>query len=253
VQTSNVWLASALARERVRNRAGEIIGTIEDIVVNPVSGAIEYAIVSLDDLGGRNRLFTIPWSSMSLSPSRDYVLLDMDRDRLARAPSFDRDRWPDLGDSVWRRSIHDYYGAPVSSSPRTSYVARPVRRRQGMSIGAGIGLVILILALGWLAFLVSTRGWQQTRQDVKSTAQTAVYAAKETTHDAALTAKVKTALGLSKRTASNKIDVDSQGDVVTLNGQVPSTEVSQAAESIARDVPGVGDVQNHLVTEPQTQ
>jgi len=252
VQTSNVWLASALARERVRNRAGEIIGTIEDIVVNPISGAIEYAIVSLDDLGGRNRLFTIPWSSMSISPSRDYVLLDMDRDRLARAPSFDRDRWPDLGDPAWRRSVHDYYGAPVSR-PRTAYVARPVRHREGTSIGAIIALVILILALGWMAFLVSTRGWQQAKQDVKSTAQTAVYAAKETTHDAALTTKVKTALGLSKRTASNKINVDSQGDVVTLSGQVPSAEASQAAEAVARDVSGVGDVQNHLVTGPQTQ
>jgi sporulation protein YlmC with PRC-barrel domain len=252
VQTSNVWLASALARERVRNRAGEIIGTIEDIVVNPASGVIEYAIVSLDELGGRNRLFTIPWSSMSLSPSGDYVLLQMDRDRLARAPSFDRDRWPDLSDPAWRRNIHDYYGAPAYS-PRTSYVAPTIRRRHGMSIGGVTALVFLILALGWLAFLVSTRGWEQAKQDAKSTAQTAVYAAKETTHDAALTTKVKTALGLSKRTASNKISVDSQGDVVTLSGQVPSAEVSQAAESVARDVPGVGDVQNHLVTRPQTQ
>jgi osmotically-inducible protein OsmY len=119
-----------------------------------------------------------------------------------------------------------------------------------MSMGAVIALVILILALGWSAFLVSTLGWDQAKQDVKSTAQTAVYAAKETTHDAALTTKVKTALGLSKRTASNKINVDSQGDVVTLSGQVPSTEVSQAAESVAREVPGVGNVQNHLVTAP---
>jgi sporulation protein YlmC with PRC-barrel domain len=252
VQTSNVWLASALARERVRNRAGEIIGTIEDIVVNPVSGAIEYAIVSLDDLGGRNRLFTIPWTSMSLSPSRDYVFLDMDRDRLARAPSFDRDRWPDLGDPVWRRSIHDYYGSAVTN-PRTSYVARPVRRRPGISIGAVIAIAILSLALGWMAFLISTRGWEQAKQDVKSTTQTAVYAAKEKTHDAALTTKVKTALGLSKRTASSNISVDSQGDAVILNGQVSSIEVSQAAESIVRDVPGVADVQNHLVTGPQTQ
>jgi osmotically-inducible protein OsmY len=122
-----------------------------------------------------------------------------------------------------------------------------------MSIGAVLALVILILALGWMGFLVSTRGWEQAKQDVKSTTETAVYAAKEKTHDAALTTKVKTALGLSKRTTSNKIDVDSQGDVVTLNGQVPSADVSQAAESIARDVPGVGDVQNHLVTGSQTQ
>jgi osmotically-inducible protein OsmY/sporulation protein YlmC with PRC-barrel domain len=254
MQSSNTWLATAFVHKSVRNSAGEIIGTIEDIVVNPVSGVIEYAIVSLDELlGRRNRLFAIPWSSLRLSSSSDYVLLDVDRERLERAPGFEREHWPDLADPAWRRSIHEYYGVPVSSG-RTSYVAqtiRPPRRR--MSIGAGIALVILILALGWMAFLVSTRGLEQAKQDVKSSMQTAAYAAKETTRDAALTTKVKTALALSKRTASEKINVDSQGDVVTLSGQVPSSQVSEAAESVARDVSGVRDVQNQLVTGPQTQ
>ena len=109
-----------------------------------------------------------------------------------------------------------------------------------MSLGAGIGLVSLILALGWMAFLVSTRGWEQTKHDVKGSMQSAVYAAKETTHDAALTTKVKTALALSKRVESKSINVDSLGDVVTLRGEVPSAEASQAAESITRDVQGVG-------------
>jgi len=254
MQTSNVWLATALVHERVRNNAGEIIGTIEDIVVNPVSGVIEYVIVSLDGtLGVRNRLFAIPWSAMRVSPSRDYVLLDVARERLERAPAFDREHWPNLDDPAWRRSIHDYYGAPVHR-PTPSYVAQTIRPpRRGMSIGSGIALVILLLALGWMAFLVSTRGWEQAKQDVKSSMQTAAYAAKETTHDAALTTKVKSALALSKRTASNKINVDSQGDIVTLKGQVPSSQDSEAAEAVARDVTGVGDVQNQLVTSPQSQ
>jgi hypothetical protein len=249
MQTSNAWLATALLHERVRNSQGDILGRIEDIVVDPVSGGIEYAVLALDGgLGMADRLFAIPWSSLRMSPARDYIFLNIDRERLLRSPGFDREHWPDFSDPTWRRGIHDYYGA------RPAYVARPVRPvRQGMSLGAGLALVILILALGWMAFLISTRGLEQAKQDVKSSMQSAVYAAKETTEDAALTTKVKAALALSKRVPAKSINVDSQGDVVTLRGQVPSTQASQAAESVARDVPGVGDVQNQLVTTPQSQ
>jgi osmotically-inducible protein OsmY len=97
-----------------------------------------------------------------------------------------------------------------------------------------------------MVFLVSTRGWDQARQDMKSSFESAAYAAKETSRDAALTSKVKTAFALSKRIPSDRINVDSEGDVVTLRGEVPSEEIRQLAEMIARDVPGVSEVHNHL-------
>ena len=249
MQTSNVWLATALLHERVRNSRGEILGRLEDIVVDPVSGNIEYAVLALDGGPAMNdRLYAIPWSSLRMSPARDYMFLNLDRERLVRSPSFDRERWPDFGDSTWRRGIDDYYGT------RPAYVAVLSGRCGGACPwGPVLRLVILILALGWMAFLVSTRGWEQTKHDVKGSMQSAVYAAKETTHDAALTTKVKTALALSKRVESKSINVDSLGDVVTLRGEVPSAEASQAAESITRDVQGVGDVHNQLVTSPQSR
>jgi osmotically-inducible protein OsmY len=118
--------------------------------------------------------------------------------------------------------------------------------QRGISLLGAFALIVLILVVSWTAFLVSTRGWEQTRQDVRSAFQGAAYAAKETSEDAALTAKVKTAFTLSRRVPSSRIDVDSQGGVVTLRGDVPSEDARKQAESIARDVPGVQEVQNHL-------
>jgi len=57
---------------------------------------------------------------------------------------------------------------------------------------------------------------------------------------------VKTALALSKRIPSDKINVDSERDVVTLRGEVPSDEIKDLAETRARDVPGVSEVHNQL-------
>jgi len=118
--------------------------------------------------------------------------------------------------------------------------------QRGISFVGALALIVLILLLGWTAYQVSTRGWEQTKQDVRSAFQGAAYAAKETSQDAALTAKVKTALALSRRVPSSKIDVDSMSGVVTLRGDVSSEDARTQAESIAKEVPGVQEVQNHL-------
>jgi sporulation protein YlmC with PRC-barrel domain len=248
MERSNVWLATALVNARVRNSAGENLGKIEDVAIDPETGTVAYAILSFGGVMGMGRkLFPIPWSSLSISPSRDYVLFDVDKDSLQNAPAFDREARPDMADPAWRRSINDYYGRGPVVRDRPVYVAsrRPVAR-QGMSLLGVILLIVLVLALGWMTYLVSTRGWDQARQDIKSSFQSAAYAAKETSRDAALTSKVKTAFALSKRIPSDKINVDSEGQVVTLRGEVPSGEIRDLAESIARDVPGVSEVHNHL-------
>jgi sporulation protein YlmC with PRC-barrel domain len=240
MQKSNVWSTTALLNERVRNAAGEDIGRIEDMIIDPGSGVVQYALL---DTG--NRLLTVPWSSLRVSPSHDYLMLGLDRRTLERAPAFDRVHSPDMSDPAWRRRIDDYYGASYPA-PAVTEVRRVRPVRQGMSLAAGLLLVCLVLGLGWMTFLVSTRGWDDAKQNVTSSLQTAVHAAKETGQDAALSTKVKTALALSKRIQSNQITVESEGDTVTLRGDVPSSQISEAAESIARDVTGVRDVQNHL-------
>jgi sporulation protein YlmC with PRC-barrel domain len=257
MQRSNVWLATALLNERVRNSAGETLGKIEDIVLDPETGSIQYAVLSVIGAPGiANKLIVTPWQSLDVSPSRDYVVLNVDKERFRRAPAFDRDIWPDMADPVWRRSIDDYYygGAAPSARERRVYVTRTApAQREGMSLMAAIALICIVLALAWSTFLVSTRGWEQTKQDIRNSLHGAAYAAKETSQDAALTAKVRTALALSKRVPSGQINVQSEKNVVTLNGEVPSNEARETAESIAKDVPGVEGVLNHLFVTNRTQ
>jgi sporulation protein YlmC with PRC-barrel domain len=254
MQYSKTWLATGVMNNRVRNSGGEDLGKIEDLVIDPQSGNVDYAILSFGGvLGMGNKLFPIPWSAIGMAPSRDYFIVDIDKESLKRAPSFERDVWPDLADSGWRNRIQGHYGRPrpVAGERRVYAERRPVRR--GISAAGAILLVCLVLALGWLTYLISTRGWDQARQDITASMQRAAYAAKETSQDATLTAKVKTALSLSKRVPSNDINVDSKSGVVTLSGQVPSPDVAGAVESVVRDVPGVSNVENHLYVAGRSQ
>jgi hyperosmotically inducible periplasmic protein len=68
----------------------------------------------------------------------------------------------------------------------------------------------------------------------------------ETTSDAAITAKVKTAFAADDLVKATKIDVDTMRGVVTLNGTVSSRAELDKALSIARNTAGVTSVRNNL-------
>ena len=69
----------------------------------------------------------------------------------------------------------------------------------------------------------------------------------EWVEDATTTARVKTKLLTDKNIAGLKINVDTKGDVVTLAGEVGSSEQKQLAEQLARNTGDVKDVHNQLV------
>ena len=76
---------------------------------------------------------------------------------------------------------------------------------------------------------------------------------KESSEDAATTAKVKTALMLSKHVSAFDIKVTTKQSLVTLEGQVPSEEVKAMAGAIAQDTSSVKQLQNNLVIDPSTR
>jgi len=69
---------------------------------------------------------------------------------------------------------------------------------------------------------------------------------KHETHNAGLSAKVKTALATDVGLKTLKIDVDSKGNTVTLKGAVDSADTKRRAEEVARKVKGVEAVKNEL-------
>jgi sporulation protein YlmC with PRC-barrel domain len=106
-----VITASTLTGDRVRNAASEDLGTIEEIMLDPESGRIAYAVLSFGGfLGIGDKLFAVPWSALRVDQGEHQFVLDIDRATLEKAPGFDKDNWPDMADPSFGRDVHQHYG-----------------------------------------------------------------------------------------------------------------------------------------------
>ncbi|NNE08844.1 MAG: PRC-barrel domain-containing protein [Gemmatimonadetes bacterium] len=107
-----VLSAGSLKGNAVRNPSGEDLGKIEEIMINAHSGHVAYAVLSFGGiLGFGDKLFSIPWSLLSVDTENHCCVLDIDRKLLENAPGFDKDNWPNFSDMTWHDEVHTYYGA----------------------------------------------------------------------------------------------------------------------------------------------
>lgn len=117
VQASNesmqqVSRASKIIGTTVKNPKDDKLGDIEELVLDPESGHVVYAVVSFGGvLGLGNKLFAIPWKALHWTRDKEYYVLDLDKDTLKKAPGFDKKHWPDSS-SKWdqqREEIEQFY------------------------------------------------------------------------------------------------------------------------------------------------
>lgn len=109
----DVMAADSLEGDRVVNTAGETLGKIRDIMIDVPSGRVAYAVLSVGGLAGiGDKLFAIPWAAMVLDADTHCFVLDVDKERLQKAPGFDKEHWPSMADPRWATSIYEYYDTP---------------------------------------------------------------------------------------------------------------------------------------------
>jgi sporulation protein YlmC with PRC-barrel domain len=112
-QPANVVLSvSTVTGDTVRNMKGEDLGWIEEVMIDLDSGRIAYAVLSSGGfLGMGDRLYAIPWNALTVDLEQREFVLDMEKERLERAPGFDKENWPRMADRQWGETIHRYYGS----------------------------------------------------------------------------------------------------------------------------------------------
>ena len=104
--------ASKIIGTEVRNRQGQKLGEIKDVVLGS-NGTVAYAVVNTGGfLGMRNRMHAIPWTAMQTNTGDRHFLLDMDKERLTRAPGFDDKQWPNMADERWNSETRGFYANP---------------------------------------------------------------------------------------------------------------------------------------------
>lgn len=102
--------ASDLIGTKIENQKGENLGSVTDLLVDPHGGSVQYVILSRGGvLGVGSKLYPVPWQAMHYSIQGDRFILDLTEDRLASAPNFARESWPDLTSSDWQKRIQSFY------------------------------------------------------------------------------------------------------------------------------------------------
>jgi len=131
--------ASQLNGARVNNSSGQLIAMMQDVIINPASGRIDFALLSLNPSSSQNspgsrstagKLVPVPWSLFKTAAgSSQYsngsepptFTLNVDQNKLNSAPTIDSSEW---GQSESRQRIYSYYGvtppAPVGGAESPS-------------------------------------------------------------------------------------------------------------------------------------
>lgn len=110
--------ATTLAGDSVRNRAGDDLGKVKEIMFDVPTGRVAYAVLSFGGfLNMGNKLFAVPWNALTLDEDKKHFILDIDKGRLENAPGFDKDNWPDMADKVWGDHIYKFYGTEPAWGP----------------------------------------------------------------------------------------------------------------------------------------
>jgi len=108
--THHILPAGTLKGTRVHNFAGEELGKVDEFVLDFDSGRISYVVVSVGGfLGIGDKLFPVPWELFTMHTGDHEFFLDVDKQMLLDAPSFERTKWPDLGLNAWSAAVQAHY------------------------------------------------------------------------------------------------------------------------------------------------
>lgn len=107
---NNILLScSTITGTDVKNKLGEDLGTVKDLMIDTHSGKIEYAVLSFGGfLGMGDKYFAIPWNAFTIDPQTERFILDTSRDGLEEAPGFDKENWPEHA-SPYFASVNRFY------------------------------------------------------------------------------------------------------------------------------------------------
>jgi sporulation protein YlmC with PRC-barrel domain len=123
--------ADDLMGKKVVNAANEDLGKLENIVVDANSGRVLYGVLSFGGtMGMGDKLFAIPWRSLSLGDDAKAFTLNVEKESLKNAPGFDKKQWPNFADEKWATTTYEYYkqapywrsdAKPATDMSRVSY------------------------------------------------------------------------------------------------------------------------------------
>jgi sporulation protein YlmC with PRC-barrel domain len=110
VTSGSLIAASKVNGTSVYDRRGEKLGSVYDVMLDKVSGTAQYAILSFGSfLGMGGSYHPLPWKSLTYDRNQGGYVVDVDKSRLEKAPSYTEEEPSRWGDPAYGSEIDRYY------------------------------------------------------------------------------------------------------------------------------------------------
>lgn len=108
--SSNVISSERVEGTKVYATNGEKLGTIDDLMIDKLSGQVCYAVLEFGGiLGIGTDRYPVPWSMLDYDTAREGYVVPLDKDTIQNAPRYGKDELRDY-DTEYSRNINSYYG-----------------------------------------------------------------------------------------------------------------------------------------------
>jgi sporulation protein YlmC with PRC-barrel domain len=110
MMSARLMNARALLGSPVHDRNGRELGSVEEIIVDRLTGRVSFAVVALNDVDSeRSEYLPVPWGALAAT-SDDELSLQIPARRVADAPTIDADELDDLERRDVGVEVFSYFG-----------------------------------------------------------------------------------------------------------------------------------------------
>ena len=112
-ETDRLIASDKVEGTAVYNRQGERLGTVHNFMVDKSTGQVAYAVMSFGGFLGMGESYhPLPWRVLNYDTRQGGFVIDLDRSRLEKAPSYMASNVPNWSDRTYGSRTDEFYGVP---------------------------------------------------------------------------------------------------------------------------------------------
>jgi sporulation protein YlmC with PRC-barrel domain len=110
--------ASEFIGKDVENPRGKEIGEVSELILDPDTGRVSHAVVSVTGIPGlADRMIAVPFTALNPKPDDpEKLVLNIEMERLRQAPNFETREFPGVMTPEWLQRADDFF-APGTMPP----------------------------------------------------------------------------------------------------------------------------------------
>jgi hypothetical protein len=113
-ETDRLIASDKVEGTAVYNHKSEHLGTVHNFMVDKATGRVAYAVMSFGGFLGMGESYhPLPWRVLTYDPRQGGFVIDLDKSRLKKAPSYTATNMPNWSDRTYGSRIDEYYGVPA--------------------------------------------------------------------------------------------------------------------------------------------